>query len=118
MKKIICSLFACLMLSVPTVYADNDPILIMGELPTGPMRMPIPVTAWLNDGQLEITFITNVGIVDISVVNDKNVIVYQEDVDTDITSYVDVSTTSWSSGDYVLIFMLENGTRLSGMFSL
>ena len=118
MKKIICSLFMYLLVSTSVVFAEGDPILLMSEAPIGPLKAPIPITAELSDGQLIITFMANIGLVDINVVNDMNVVVHQEDVDTDAIFYVDISTTSWSPGDYVLILILENGTRLSGKFSL
>ena len=118
MKKFVSSLFMCLLISASTLCAKDDPIILMAEAPSGPMRAPIPISASQNDGQLEISFMSNVGWVDISVDNDLDIAVYQDGVDTDLTSYVDIDTSSWPPGDYVLTIALANGTRLIGKFSL
>ena len=118
MKKIVCSLFIYLLVSASAVCAERNPIILMAEIPAGPQRAPIPISVTQNDGQLEISFMSNVGWVDISVDNDLDIAVYQEGVDTDLTSYVDIDTSSWPSGDYVLTITLANGTRLIGKFSL
>jgi hypothetical protein len=118
MKKFVCSLLMCLLISVSAVCIETNPIILIAETPSGPMRTPIPITAVQNDGQLEISFMSNVGWVDISVDNDLDIVVYQDGVDTDLTSYVDIDTSSWPPGDYVLTITLANGTRLIGKFSL
>jgi len=118
MKKIICTLFLGLLISVSVVYAERNPILLMAELPGGPMKIPPPITAGQSEGQVEITFMTNFGWVDVCVKNSLEVVVYQEGVDTDVISYVEIDTTPWPAGDYVLTITLVNGIVLSGEFTL
>jgi hypothetical protein len=118
MKKIVCSLFIYLLVSASAVFAKDDPLILMAEMPTGPMGAPIPVTAVQSDGQLEIFFNANIGLVDISLKEISGGPVYQTTVDTDINSDVVIDTTPWPSGDYVIVLVMENGIRLSGEFSL
>ena len=118
MKKIICTLFFGLLISVSVVYAERNPIILMAEAPIGPIKAPIPISAGQSEGQIEITFMTDFGWIDVCVENSLEVVVYQEGVDTDVISYVEIDTTPWPAGDYVLTITLVNGIVLSGEFTL
>jgi hypothetical protein len=118
MKKFLCILLMCLLVSTSAVYAVWNPILIMAELPGGPVKAPIPVKAGQDDGEVQIFFMADIGLVDICIKNPQGAIIYHDIVDSDVMPDVVIDTTSWSSGDYALILMLENGIRLNGEFSL
>jgi len=117
MKKIVCGLFMYLLISTSAIYADS-PIILMSELPTGPVRNPLSISAEQSIGQVQISFMSDIGFVDICVKNVKGEIVDQVVVDTDITPNVVIDTSSWPSGDYVITLTLENGNKLIGEFSL
>ena len=118
MKKIVCSVLMYLFVSATVSYAERKPILIMGEIPTGPVKAPIPISIGQNSGQIQISFMTKIGLVDICVKNANGGIVYQAIVNTDITPNVVINTSSWSSGNYVITLTLGNGNKLNGVFTL
>ncbi|MDR0295663.1 MAG: DUF3244 domain-containing protein [Prevotellaceae bacterium] len=118
MKKIICSLFMFLLLSTSVVYAEGNPILLVGEAPIGPIKFPPPISAEQGDGEVLVFFKANIGLIDICVKNAQGNVVYQIVVDTVTTPDLIIGTTSWSPEDYVLILTFGNGTRLIGEFSL
>jgi len=96
----------------------DDPLLLIGEYPTpGPMRTPT-VTALQSDGQVEVSFAVNIGVVDITVKDARNVVVYQVVIDTDITSDVVIDTAAWPSGDYLLVITWAKNKQLTGEFTL
>ena len=121
MKKIICSLFLYLLVSVFTVYADDTPILLIGEAPAGPVKsLPQPdgVLATQSKESVQLYFTANIGVVEICIKNALGKIAYQEAVDTKLTPYIIIDTTSWPSGNYVITITLTSGYRLYGKFSL
>jgi len=117
MKKIACSLFLYLLISTSAICASSV-ILLVGECLGGPMRgAPLPI-AEQDEGVVQISFTTNIGLVDICIKDAKGKIVYQVTVDTGIMVKVLIDTTSWLSGEYVLVLTPENGNKLSGTFTL
>ena len=87
--------------------------------PSGLLRSaPAPVvSAWLSDGQIDLTFLQDLGTVSISVTN------AQETVYTATTTAADgsewtVSVTDWPAGDYTIEIVRSNGQTLTGDFEL
>jgi hypothetical protein len=120
MSKVVCSfLFYLLVSAFP--YARASPILLISEVPTGPVRGPsssVNVTAVQSDGQVKFTFASHTGWFAICIKNIQGEVVYQAVVDTAITSGMVIDTASWPSGNYLLTLTPETGNQLSREFSL
>jgi len=83
-------------------------------IPTAPV-MEFPLSATIDDSQLEVYFDSPVGDATITVYDANNNIVSLETVDTDSISDVFISTDSWTIGTYTLKISYGT-TRLTGEF--
>ena len=121
MKKIICSLLMCLLAATAAICTEGNPLLLMSEIPVGPVRSSSPSTNVFveqNAGELQVSFTANIGLVEICVKNAIGNVIYQTVVNTNVTTIVVIDTTYWSSGDYAIALTMGNGYCLSGEFTL
>jgi hypothetical protein len=117
MKKILCSLLMFTLVSAALAYVEN-PLLLIGEFPTGPVKSLCSVTAVQSDGQVAVSFAFNIGMADISVKDAQENVVYHEVVDTMLVPQVVLNNTSWPSGNYVLIITWGKNKQITGEFIL
>ena len=106
-----------ILVSLAIAHVDN-PLILMGELPTGPVKSLCSVTAVQSDGQVLISFAFDIGIVDIAVIDGEENVVYHEVVNTGLTPGTVIDTTSLPSGDYVLIITWDKNKQITGKFTL
>ena len=106
-----------ILVSLAIAHVDN-PILLMGEMPIGPVKSLCSVTAMQGEGQVLISFAFNIGMVDIAVIDADENVVYHEVVDTGLTPGVVIDTTSWPSGYYVLMITWDKNKQITGKFTL
>jgi len=77
----------------------------------------LPVTASLNDPELDLNFSNPIGIVYVTVVDQNGSVVYSEVINTNSTLESVIETSSWNSGNYTLE-IVYGSTSLSGSFQL
>jgi|GEM_PF-2126019 len=117
MKKFLFSLLMSLLVAGAIAQVE-DHLLLVGEMPIGPMKSPTSIIAVQSDGQVAISFVYNIGFVDISVKDAQENVVSHEVVDTGLTPTVVINTSSWPSGDYVLVIIWDKNKRITGEFTL
>ena len=79
---------------------------------------PAPVvSAWLADGQIDLTFLQYLGTVTITVANAQET-VYSATVTAEDGTQTTVSTAGWSPGSYTITITRSNGQTLTGDFEL
>jgi hypothetical protein len=87
--------------------------------PSGPLRSaPAPaVSAWLTNGQIDLTFLSNLGTVTITVTgNQGDVFTTTATVSED--SELVISTQNWPAGNYTITITRSNGQAFTGDFEL
>jgi len=120
MKRLI--FLSILVVSAINIFA-GDPIDLTKYPIPPPHPIPnsltqeLPVSATISDSQLSVYFETSVGDATITVYDESDQIIYQETVDTDSTSTVFISSSSWSAGNYS-ITITYGTTTLRGDFSI
>jgi len=77
----------------------------------------IPVTVDLSSNDLYLNFTSIVGIVNITITDSNNFIVYQESVDTNTENDLSIPIESWENGDYC-IEITYGSIILTGDFTL
>ena len=123
MKRSIFCLFLFFIYSSGILLASDTPIILNPVPPTNP---PYPrslvqnrtsvVTATLNDTDVVLNFNAAVGLATIAVTDYLGSIVYQQTMDTDSTSELEIPIDSWDSGNYSLTIQFSDVT-LSGDFA-
>jgi len=121
MKQIFC-LILLLLYSVGNINAIDTPVEL--KPPTDNLPYPraqiknrtIAVTATLNDTMLVLNFNIAVGLSTIIVTDDLGSVVYQQTIDTDSTSEIDIPVDFFDSGDYS-IAIHYNTVKLLGYFT-
>ena len=116
-------LVAGLVLSAQFSFA-GDPILIPPDdspktPPSHPdaMTMEPSASATISETELDVYFEYGVGDATITVYDANNNVVYQEVVDTDSTSAVNIGVSNWATGDY-MITVTYGTTTQRGYFSI
>ena len=97
----------------------SNPVILKGELidpPTGIKSEPVVAT--LSKFYLEVAFNHTLGNLTVSVVNQQEVVVYQQTVKATAGSGLDIGTGSWSNGVYTLLITDGIGGCLEGEFEL
>ena len=118
-------LVAGLVLSAQFSFAgDPGPILIPpdGTPPPAPgqpdmMTQEPSASATISDTELDVYFEYGVGDATITVYDANNNVVYQEVVDTNSTSAVNIGVSNWATGDY-MITVTYGTTTQRGYFSI
>ena len=110
---------------VKVLATDTTPIIIQKGSPDpapGPTPLVhvlnfIPVTATINDSELAIYFETSFGVATITLTDDLNQSVYQETLDTDSSTEIDIPVSLYQRGNYKLAITYGSQT-LTGEFLL
>jgi len=107
MKRSILFMILIALFSGIASATDTTPVIITQNPPPQPGPGPcglifIPVSATINDSELAIYFETSIGEATITVTDNTNQVVYQETVDTDLTSELQIPVDQWTSGNYNL----------------
>jgi hypothetical protein len=86
--------------------------------PTG-LSPTMEPSAWatISDTELTVYFDYSVGDAIITVYDASNNVVYQETVDTDVSSAASISVSNWATGDYMITVTYGNTTQ-RGYFSI
>ena len=87
----------------------NTPLLRSAPAPA--------VSAWLSDAQLDLTFLSYLGMVTITVANEQET-VYTATVAADDGTEWAITTQGWSAGDYTITIVRSNGQSFTGEFEL
>jgi hypothetical protein len=119
MKKWVAMFF----LAVTTfLNVQSDTIPVKGDLPGGgPQKNPAltpPVEVYQDETGIELTFLCDLGKLNITVTDQINVEVYQQGVDAVEGSKLYIDTTEWSAGEYVLSITDGQGGYLEGSFEI
>ena len=122
-RSILFMVLVALFTTGKVLATDTTPIIIVKEPiapPSGPTPLAhilnyIPVTATINDSDLAIYFETSFGVAIITITNDMNQSVYQETVDTESSTEIDIPVSLYPSGNYKLSIIYES-TTLTGEF--
>jgi len=84
--------------------------------PDGMTNVP-SATGTISDTELAVYFGYSVGDATITVYDAANYVVYQETVDTDVSSAVSIAVGSWATGNYMITVTYGNTTQ-RGHFSI
>ena len=108
MKRSILFMILVSLFSSGVARAGNDTPIVISPDPSPPPRpgfsglIVIPISATINDMELAIYFEFSIGYASITVTDDTNQVVYQEIVDTDSSSELQIPVDQWTSGNYKL----------------
>ena len=128
MKKLNSLLVSFLMLlvcflPVQSVLADDVP-LKRDDDPNSttyprPQRAPIRIAVWASvvETELSVNFLNPVGVAQVTILDESGYIVYQDVVDTNISSELLVEVDGWDSGIYTLK-VAYGSIKLKGTFEL
>ena len=96
--------------------SDNDP-----NATTNPRtpRAPIRIAVWASvvETELSVNFLYPVGVAQVTILDESGYIVYQDVVDTNISSDLLVDVDGWDSGIYTLK-VAYGSIKLKGTFEL
>ena len=119
MKKF---LFFTFLAGLALFHAQAKNIPLKGDMPgTGTMSAPtaLPVSAFQNANNVEISFAANLGDVIIAVVDDMGELIVFTPTKAKAGSKTNVDTTGWSNGGYNLYIIDEQGDWwLEGYFEI
>ena len=117
-------IIAGLVLSAQFSFADPIPVPIPKDggqkappTQTDGMTMELTASATIDATELDVYFEYGVGDATITVYDASNNVVYQEVVDTNSTSTVNIGLSGWSSGNY-MITVTYGTTTQRGYFSI
>ena len=100
------------------VQAGNIPL--KGNLAGGgPMKTPfptLPVEAWQNDADIQLTFLVDLGSLNITVADEAGEPVFQTTVNATAGSKWYIDAESWNGGEYTLLIANGTGGYLMGKF--
>jgi hypothetical protein len=108
MKRSILFMILVSLFSSGVARAGNDTPIVISPDPSpppgpGPCRLIfIPISTTINDMELAIYFELSIGYATITVTDDTNQVVYQEAVDTDSSSELQIPVDQWTNGNYKL----------------
>jgi hypothetical protein len=128
MKKLNSLLVSFLMLlvcflPVQSVLADDVPLKSDNDpnATTNPRtpRAPIRIAVWASvvETELSVNFLYPVGVAQVTILDESGYIVYQDVVDTNISSDLLVDVDGWDSGIYTLK-VAYGSIKLKGTFEL
>jgi len=124
-RSIICMILVILFSTEIVLATDTTPIIIVKEPivhPSGPTPLVhvlnyIPVSATIDDSELAIYFELSIGDATITVTDSINQVVYQETVDTNSLTDLQIPVDLWTIGNYKLA-ITYGSTTLTGEFLL
>lgn len=96
--------------------ARSSPISLNGRLSTPTSRGISPVQAFLNGTFLEIYFLSDLGKIDITIMNSCNVILYNNVVSFLDNMNLSIDMSNYSEGKYKIVFTDTEGSQLLGDF--
>ena len=116
MKKL--GMLIC-MAGIVLLSAQASNVNIHGNLTGGGVKNPgEPVEVYYDQGYLEVSFLCHLGKLNISVANQSNAVVYDKGVDATEGSSLEIDTTGWSAGVYILSITDGQGGCLEGSFEI
>lgn len=80
-------------------------ILETASVPSTRSPVSLPISLSQDETELEALFLTNIGIVCITISDASGVVVYQDIVDTSVENQANIDLSSLVSGDYTISFI-------------
>jgi hypothetical protein len=122
-----CCIFALVLGLLPAqyCYSNNSDVLIKKDSAPPPVpgrgmapsNSVIPVRAMIDDTELFVFFDSTIGIATISTYDETGQLVYQNTIDTGLSSQLSIEVGGWDSGNYTLKIDYDS-TKLVGDFQL
>lgn len=95
-------------------------IRLMGSLGESSARSLLqePIQATVSNTDLDVTFLYNVGIIEVEIYSESGSTVYTTTVDTQTQGGVSIDVTGWDSGIYEIRFVSATGQYMYGIFEI
>ena len=106
------------------LLANNDAtpltaVELQGMLRTAQTKSAsAPLEVVQQENQIVVNFFTNLGVLDVSIVNSKGQVVYNRGVNTSVQSCLMIPTINWREGNYQIIISDMFGGELRGNLSV